>query len=74
MKNFIFKSSKDFGLIKNVSNQLTLILTELRHQRSDNDMILSMLTKIVNAANLQKQVDEFYEEDNPQLEDDKSGN
>ncbi len=60
MTNFIFKSQ---GLIKNVDNKLQMIQSELRHQRADNVMILHMLNKLVTNANLQKQVDEYFEED-----------
>ncbi len=70
MKNFIFKSS-DFGLIKNVSNKLDMILSELRHQRQDNTQILFLLNKLVTNANLQKQVDEYFDEDTTHPEDEK---
>ena len=63
MTNFIFKSQ---GLIKNVDNKLGMILSELRHQRSDNVQILFILNKLVVDRNLQKQVDEYFEEDNPE--------
>ncbi len=60
MTNFIFKSQ---GLIKNVYIKLETIQAELRHQRSDNVVILSLLSKLVTNANLQKQVDEYFDED-----------
>ncbi len=60
MTNFIFKSQ---GLIKNVVNKLEIIQSELRHQRSDNVQILFLLNKLLTAKALQKQVDDFYEED-----------
>jgi len=60
MTNFIFKSQ---GLIKNVDNKLAMILSELRHQRQDNQQILFVLHKLVTNANLQKQVDEYFDED-----------
>jgi len=44
-------------------NRLDMILTELRHARSDNVLILSLLNKLVVNQNLQKQVDEYFEED-----------
>ncbi len=62
MKNFIFKSS-DFGLIKNVFNKLDMILAELRHQRQDNVQILYKLDQILVNKKLQKQVDQYFEED-----------
>ncbi len=60
MTNFIFKSQ---GLIKNVDNKLAMILSELRHQRQDNTQILFLLSKLIVNHNLQKQVDEYFEED-----------
>ncbi len=60
MTNFIFKSQ---GLIKNVANQLETILTEQRHQRSDLAQIIRMLQPLINSANLQRQVDDYFEDD-----------
>ncbi len=60
MTNFIFKSQ---GLIKNVDNKLSMILSELRHQRQDNTQILYLLNKLIVNHNLQKQVDEYFEDD-----------
>ncbi len=62
MTNFIFKSQ---GLIKNVVNKLEIIQSELRHQRSDNVQILFLLNKLITNANLQKQVDEYFEDEEP---------
>ncbi len=60
MTNFIFKSQ---GLIKNVDNKLAMILSELRHQRVDNVKILHLLNSLVTNANLQHQVDEYFEDE-----------
>ncbi len=60
MTNFIFKSQ---GLIKNVDNKLSMILSELRHERSDNTQILYLLNKLLVNKNLQKQVDQYFEDD-----------
>ncbi len=60
MTNFIFKSS---GLIKNVDNKLEMIQAELRHARSDNVQILFLLNKLLTAKALQKQVDDYYGDD-----------
>ncbi len=60
MTNFIFKSQ---GLIKNIDNKLEMIQSELRHQRQDNVQIIYLVNKILNAKRLQKQVDDFYDED-----------
>lgn len=59
MTNFIFKSAA--ADLQKISQQLNLVLNEQRHQRSDLGLILRELNKLINADNLQKQVDEFYE-------------
>ncbi len=61
MKNFIFKSEADFHKI--VFNKLDMVLAELRHQRQDNVQILFLLNKLIVNNNLQKQVDEYFEDD-----------
>ncbi len=70
MKNFIFKSEADFHKI--VFNKLDMLLAEQRHQRSDLAIILRQLTTIGNALALQKQVDQFFDDDEKNIpEDDK---
>ncbi len=61
MKNFIFKSEADFHKI--VFNKLDMLLAEQRHQRSDLSILISKMTTIYNALALQKQVDEYFDED-----------
>ncbi len=71
MKNFIFKSPKDFHKI--VFNKLETIQTEQRHQRSDLAIIIRMLDTISTDKNLQSQVDEYFDEDTehiPEVKDD----
>ncbi len=63
MKNFIFKSSDPSDFHKILFNKLDMILAEQRHQRSDLSIIIRMTEKLINTINLQKQVDEFFEED-----------
>ncbi len=70
MTNFIFKSS---GLIKNVYNKLDMIQAELRHQRSDNVAILFKLDKLLNQKALQKQVDEYFDDDETSPQTDSDG-
>ncbi len=60
MKNFIFKSEADFHKI--VFNKLEMLLTEQRLQRMDLAVITRLLNKVINSSNLQKQVDEYFEE------------
>ncbi len=60
MTNFIFKSQ---GTFKKISNKLEMIQSELRHQRQDNVQILYLLNKLILDKNLQKQVDEYFEDD-----------
>ncbi len=70
MKNFIFKSEADFHKI--IFNKLDMLLAEQRHQRSDLAIILRQLTTIGNALALQKQVDQFFDDDEKNIpEDDK---
>jgi len=64
MKNFIFKSDADFHKI--VFNRLETIQKELRHNRIDNSDILRLLQKILVDSGLQKQVDEYFEDDEPE--------
>ncbi len=59
MTNFIFKSQ---GTYKKLCQQLVIIQNELRAQRQDNVQILFLLNKLLTDKNLQKQVDEYFEE------------
>ncbi len=59
MTNFIFKSQRTF---KKISNLLEIILAEQRHQRQDNIQILFLLNKVLVNKNLQKQVDEYFDD------------
>ncbi len=74
MKNFIFKSDADFHKI--LFNKLDVVLTEQRHQRSDLSILLSKMTKIYNALALQKQVDDYFDDEDkeniPEVKDDDS--
>ncbi len=62
MNKFLFKST-NADLSKNVINKLDMILAENRHQRSDLALIIHVVNKLLSSANLQKQVDEYFEED-----------
>ncbi len=59
MTNFIFKSQ---GTYKKLCQQLVIIQSELRHQRSDNVLILSMLSKLITNKDLERQADDYYAE------------
>ncbi len=61
MKNFIFKSEADFHKI--VFNKIDMILAEQRHQRNDLSILLNHVGKIYNALALQKQVDDYFQDD-----------
>ncbi len=61
MKNFIFKSEADFHKI--VFNKLDMLLAEQRHQRSDLSILINKMNTIYNALALQKQVDDYFGED-----------
>ncbi len=60
MKNFIFKSPQDFHKI--VFNKLDMVLDEQRHARSDLAYIIRHLNRILANENLQKQVDQYFED------------
>ncbi len=72
MKNFIFKSSQDFGLIKNVFNKLENLQSEQRHQRQDLAILMDMIKKLTIDKSLQTQVDKYFSEDetSPQTDTD----
>lgn len=59
MTNFIFKSHETF---KKISNKLEIIQFELRHQRQDHVQILYLLNKLLTNHNLQKQVDQYFDD------------
>ncbi len=63
MTKFLFKSDNKSDLYKNISNKLELVLAEQRHQRIDLAALLRMEQSIYNALALQKQVDEYFDED-----------
>ncbi len=66
MTNFIFKSQ---GTYKKLCQQLVIIQNELRAQRQDNVQILFLLNKLLTNKNLQSQVDEYFEDTQPEGED-----
>jgi len=70
MKNFIFKSQEDFHKI--VFNKLVMILDEQKHQRCDLDIINRMISKLITSSNLQKQVDEYFEDTAEDIPDSKN--
>ncbi len=68
MTNFIFKSQ---GTYKKLCQQLEMVQSELRAQRQDNIQIMFLLNKLLTAKALQKQVDDYYEnETSPQTDSD----
>ncbi len=60
MKNFIFKSAST-DLHKMLFNKLDMILAEQRHARSDLAYIIRAINRIAADKDLQKQVDEYFE-------------
>ncbi len=73
MKNFIFKSSDASDFHKILFNKLDMLLAEQRHQRSDLSILLKRMGAIYNALALQKQVDEYFdEEDKEHIPDSKT--
>lgn len=69
MTKFLFKSRTQ-DLSKNIINKLDMLLAEQRHQRQDLYLILRDLKRLLNDTNLQKQVDEYFDDDetSPQTE------
>ncbi len=65
MKNFIFKSDADFHKI--VFNKLEMILSVLRKQRIQLDRIEWNIKKFGTESKLQKQVDEYFEDDSKDI-------
>jgi len=65
MTNFIFKSQ---GTYKKLCQQLVIIQNELRAQRQDNVQIMYLLNKLLTNKNLQKQVDEYFDDTQPEEE------
>ena len=62
MNKFLFKSSTP-DLQKIFSVNFRLLLQEQRAQRHDLFVITKMLREHINSTNLQKQVDEYFEDD-----------
>ncbi len=75
MNNFIFKSAN--RLIKNspielgavIITKLDMIQTEQRANRQDNTDIKLMLNKLLIDKHLQMQVDEYFEDNKPPLDE-----
>ncbi len=60
MTNFIFKSQWTY---KKLCQQLDIIQAEQRHARSDMAIILRYFNKYLTDVKLQKQVDEYFEDE-----------
>ncbi len=60
MNNLFSKSPETY---EKFFNKLDMLLTEQRHQRSDLATIKRQLHMIINHLNLQKQVDDYFDED-----------
>ncbi len=69
MKNFIFKSPQDFHKI--VFNKLDMLLAEQRQQRRDLSDINRLLGLLVTDKQLQKQVDEYFEDNSKDIPEEK---
>ncbi len=76
MKNFIFKSSeRTTDLQKMFVNKLEAIQSEQRHARADLAYIIRHINRTTVDENLQKQVDQYFEDDetSPQTEQKQNG-
>ncbi len=67
MTNFIFKSQ---GTYKKLCQQLEIVLAEQRCQRRDLAVIIREILSVKNSLNLQKQVDEYFDETSHQTDSD----
>ncbi len=65
MINLLSKSPETY---EKLNLKIDMILTEMRHQRSDLSTIKRQLHTLNNAFALQKQVDEYFE-DSPETEE-----
>ncbi len=72
MKNFIFKSAQA-DLHKMFVNKLDMVLAEQRHARADLAYIIRALNRLAVDDSLQKQVDQYFEEDGTPIEAPKDG-
>ncbi len=71
MNKFLFKST-DADFQKLIFNKLDILLAEQRHQRHDLKIITVGINKLLTDQNLQKQVDEYFDEDSEHIpEEDK---
>ncbi len=72
MTNFIFKSQ---GTYKKLCQQLEMVQSELRAQRQDHTQILFLLNKLLVNKALQKQIDQYFDDDetSPQTDSDNNG-
>ncbi len=62
MTNFVFKSKGTSDLQK-INHLLEMVQNELRHNRVDNAYIISVIDQLLTNKNLQKQVDNYFEDD-----------
>ncbi len=60
MINLLSKSPETY---EKLTHKLEILLTEQRHQRADLATIKRQLHTIINHLNLQKQVDDYFEDD-----------
>ncbi len=59
MINLLSKSPETY---EKLNTLIQMLLTEQRHQRGDLATIKRQLHTIINAGNLQKQVDDYFED------------
>ncbi len=71
MKNFIFKSNesdlqKMFSILENLQKNIVYITYK-------QDAILKLVKSLETSSNLQKQVDEYFDEDNEHIPEENPG-
>ncbi len=68
-----FKSSEPPDLyFTSISKMCNLMLNEQRAQRIDLANILRILNKLINEEKLQKQVDDYFDEDSEHIPEEKT--
>ncbi len=68
MNNIFSKSPETYEIL---SHKLEMLLTEQKHQRADLATIKRQLHTLINSSELQKQVDDYFDDDQKDIPEDK---
>ncbi len=72
--NLKFKSTAADLKFKTQLNKLDIMAGNILYMTNELDHIKKIVIEIKNSLNLQKQVDDYFEETSPQTESDEHGN